>query len=181
VCAIVFAIAGTMSIAQTSNVPAPKAPAAPASGELWSVTTVQQFVGRKDLQPPRPENQQFAVCYPRGSVSISQVANAELPEELKKKCWLADQRTEPRRQQTKYACNDGTSAEVATRQETDGSFGSQYVVNFPDKGGVSVTRTMRRIPGVCEVSSKPPVVPALPSPPAQSSPTGAPAASDPAK
>ena len=79
---------------------------------------------------------------------------AELPEELKSKCGLADQRTEARWQQTKYACNDGISTEVATRQVADGSFGSQYVVNFPETGGIAVTRTLRRMPGVCDAGVK---------------------------
>ena len=158
--AMPFAMAATESIAQSTIGQAPLKPAARVPGELWSVSTLQQFVGRNDLPPAPPERQQFAVCYPRGAVDINHAANAELPEALKERCWLADQRTEVRRQQTKYACSDGISAEVVTRQEPDGSFGSQYVVNYPEKGGVSVTRTMRRIPGVCDASVKTPVTPA---------------------
>ena len=160
-------MAATESIAQSASGQAPSPAAVRTPGELWSVSTVQEFVGQKDRPPAKPERQQFAVCYPRGAVSLSTSASVELPEELKSKCWLADQRTEPRRQQTKYACNDGISAEVATLQEADGSFGSQYVVNFPEKGGVSVTRTMRRMQVVCDASVKPakPAIPAAPPAP----------------
>ena len=168
-------MAATESITQNAGGQVPSPAAVRTPGELWSVSTVQEFVSPKDRPPSKPERQQFAVCYPRGTVTLSSSASVELPEELKGKCWLADQRTEARRQQTKFACNDGISAEVVTRQETDGSFGSQYVVNFPEKGGVSVTRTMRRMQGVCDAAVKP-AKPANPT-----APPAAPAVDAPAK
>jgi hypothetical protein len=97
-----------------------------------------------------------------------------LPDELTSKCWLSDKRTEALRQQTKYACNDGVSAEVATRQEADGSLGSQVVVNSPEKGGISVTRSMRRVAGACDPTIKA-------SPPLQLSPPATPAIDAPVK
>ena len=134
-------------------------------GELWRVTTRQEIYGPRDKEPSKRDWQENLVCYPRGVVSMNSAANADLPAELKDKCWLSDQRSEPHRQQTKYACNDGMSAEVATRREVDGSFGSQVVVSIPEKGGIFVTRTMRRVPGGCDPSVKAPETPVQPVPP----------------
>ncbi len=161
----------TVSFAQfaQSTGPLPPATRPVAAGELWSVTTVREFHGLKDREPSKRDRQQNLVCYPRGTVSANSTANAELPDELKSKCWLSDKRTEALREQTKYACKDGMSAEVATRQEADGSLGSQVVVNSPEKGGISVTRTMRRVAGVCDPTIKSPGPPAQPVPPAKPS------------
>jgi hypothetical protein len=163
----VLASAGTASFAQFAKDqwPLPRMAGPAASGELWSVTTLQEFQGTANREPSKRDRQQNLLCYARGTVNVNTAARAELPDELKDKCWLSDQRTEPHRQQTKYACNDGMSAEVATRQEADGSFGSQVVVNLPDKGGISVTRTMRRVPGACDPSVKAPIPPVTPAPP----------------
>ena len=38
------------------------------------------------------------------------------------------------------------------RREADGSYGSQMVVNIPEKGAISITRTMRKVPGTCDSS-----------------------------
>ena len=161
---LVLSSAGTMAFAQLARDPLPPPPAASAGGggELWTVTTVKEFYGLRDREPSKRDRQQALLCYPRGTVGVSSAANAELPEELQSKCWLSDKRTEALRQQTKYACNDGMSAEVATRREADGSYGSQVVVNMPDKGGISVTRTMRRAPGGCDPSRRTPGPPAQP-------------------
>ena len=166
---LVLSSAGTASFAQFAKdqLPLPPAAGPGVAGELWSVTTLQEFYGRGDREPSKRDRQQNLVCYARGAVGVGSAANAELPNELKDKCWLSDKRTEPLRQQTKYACNDGMSAEVATRQEADGSYGSQVVVNMPEQGGISVTRTMRRMPGVCDASIKAPNPPAQPTPPAK--------------
>lgn len=163
--------AGIDSFAQfaQSTGPLPPAPRPAATGELWSVTTVQEIYGPRDREPSKRDRKQSLVCHARGTVSVNSAANAELPDELKSNCWLSDKRTEALREQTKYACKDGMSAEVATRQEADGSLGSQVVVNSPEKGGISVTRTMRRVAGACDPTIKPPVSPALPVPPAKPS------------
>ncbi len=157
--------AGGTCHAQPSKSQEP-APRARVPGELWSVSTTQESSGSRLGDPAKRDNQQFAVCYPRGTVGLDSVANAELPEELSSKCWLSDKRTEPNRQQTKYTCRDGITAEIATRREADGSFGSMVVVNLPDKGGIAVTRTMRRMQGTCDASVKRPVAPQQPSTPA---------------
>ena len=157
-------LAGSICHAQPAKTQNP-ASKARVPGELWSVSTVKEFSGSSSGVPPKRENQQFAVCYPRGSVGLESAANAELPEELSSKCWLSDKRTEATRQQTKYTCRDGITAEIATRREVDGSFGSMVVVNLPDKGGIAVTRTMRRMQGTCDASVKLPVAPAQPAPP----------------
>lgn len=160
--------ASTSSFAQFAKDQGPAAPVATgvAAGELWTVTTLQEFYGKADREPSRRERQQNLLCYARGAVGVNSAANAELPDALKDKCWLSDKRTEALRQQTKYACNDGMSAEVATRQNSDGSYGSKVVVNMPEKGGISVTRTMRRMAGACDPSKKAPGPPVQPVPPA---------------
>ncbi len=141
----------------------------PQAGELWSVSTVQEIYGPRDREPTKTDRLQHMICFGSGKVDINSAANADLPPELKDKCWLSDKRSDANRQQTKYACNDGTSAEVATRKEADGSYGSQVVVNVPEKGGIAVTRTMRRMPGGCDPSkltANPPAPPASPARPA---------------
>ena len=101
---------------------------------------------------------------------MAKAAEIKLPNEYRGKCWIASQRAEPMRQQVKYACSDSTTAETATRQNPDGSFGSQIVVNVPEKGGISITRTMRKAPGKCDLSkiapvpAEPPPVPNFPVP-----------------
>jgi hypothetical protein len=157
-------LTGSTCDAQTAKSQEP-ASKARVPGELWSVSTVKEFSGSRLSEPAKRENQQYAVCYPRGTVGLESAANAELPEELSSKCWLSDKRTETNRQQTKYACRDGITAEIATRRELDGSFGSMVVVNLPDKGGIAVTRTMRRMQGSCDASVKPLAAPAQPAPP----------------
>lgn len=169
---MVLALASVLSMAASAVAQAPKSEVSspvivvPAGGgELWNVTVVQEFYGLRDREPAKRDRQQQMICYARGAVGVNSAADAQLPADLKDKCWLSDKRTEPSRQQTKYACNDGMSAEVATRKEADGSFGSQVVVNIPEKGGISITRTMRRVPGACDPAYKGPPLPVPPRPP----------------
>ena len=161
----VVQVDGVKDVVKKGDAISPLRPMPVGNGELWNVTIVQEFFGLRDREPSKTERQQNLICYARGSVGVTSAADAELPADLKDKCWLSDKRTEPSRQQTKYACNDGMSAEVATRKEADGSFGSQVVINIPEKGGISVTRTMRRVAGACDPARKAPMLPGRVVPP----------------
>ncbi|MEP7157341.1 MAG: hypothetical protein ABI905_16285 [Betaproteobacteria bacterium] len=154
----ISSLAQTRADAASTTNAATSMPAKP--GEIWAVTTVTDFVGARDTTPKR-EKQQELGCFAPGEVTVAKAAEIQLPIEFRGRCWIASQRAEPLRQQVKYACSDSTTAETATRQNPDGSFGSQIVVNVPEKGGISITRTMRKAPGKCDLS-KLKAVPATP-------------------
>ncbi len=160
-------LASAQAAAGTGSPPAAGAAAA-AQGEPWLVTTLYEFYGAKEREPSKRERKQSVVCARNGSIDVVSAANAELPADYKDQCWVSDRRAEPARQQIKYACKDGTTAEAATRREPDGSFGSQIVMNVPDKGAISITRTMRKVTGVCDPEKAVLSIPAPPkTPPAE--------------
>jgi hypothetical protein len=66
--------APTVSLAQfaQSTGPLPPVTSPVAAGELWSVTTVQEFYGLRDRELSKRDRQQTLVCYPRGTVSAKQ-------------------------------------------------------------------------------------------------------------
>jgi len=159
------ALLALMAGAAFAQVPgeAPKVPASvpPTAGEIWAVTTVTDVVAARESTPKR-ERQQELGCFAPGEVTVAKAAEVKLPVEFRDKCWVASQRAEATRQQVKYACSDSTTAEAATRQNPDGSFGSQIVLNVPEKGGIAITRTMKKAPGKCDLS-KVVAVPATPA------------------
>jgi len=155
--------------------PSPAGAAAAVQGEPWLVTTLYEFYGAKEREPSKRERKQSVVCARNGSIDVVSAANAELPADYKDQCWVSDRRAEPARQQIKYACKDGTTAEAATRREQDGSFGSQIVMNVPDKGAISITRTMRKVAGVCDPDKAVLNIPAPPKTPSAEPPRSPPA------
>lgn len=161
---MILSWAATDCFAQSANERAKVSPSPAGAGEIWVITTVTESASARDAAPKR-ERQQELGCFAPGAVSISTAADVKLPDEFKAKCWMADRRAEPLRQQVKYACGDGITAEAATRQQPDGTFGSQIVLNVPEKGGISITRTMRKSPGKCDLSKVGAIPPAQPKPP----------------
>ena len=157
--------AQTGQTAQTVPPPAPtrtESPRPGAAGEPWTALTLYEYVNAGDSQPHTRNRTQRAVCVVPGKFSLSNATSTDLPDEYRERCWVNDERTERNRAQVKYACNDGMTAEAATRRETDGSFSSKFVINIPGKGGVAVTRTFRRTAGVCDLSKVSPEVPISP-------------------
>jgi len=168
------ALASAQAAAGTGSSP-PAGAAAAVQGEPWLVTTLYEFYGAKEREPSKRERKQSVVCARNGSIDVVSAANAELPADYKDQCWVSDRRAEPTRQQVKYACKDGTTAEAATRREQDGSFGSQIVMNVPDKGAISITRTMRKVAGVCDPDKAVLNIPAPPKTPSAEPPRSPPA------
>lgn len=142
-----------------------KPAAAGAKGEPWLSTTVSEYYGAKDREPSKRDRKQSVVCVAGGAPELTAATKAVLPPEFKDECWIKDSRDEPSRQQIKYGCKSGASAEAVTRREADGSFGSQIVVNIPEKGAISITRTMRKVPGTCDSNKAELLVPTPPPKP----------------
>lgn len=140
-------------------------PTSGVKGEPWHLIATYEYYGAKDREASKRDRKESVICVPSGSMDVSSAANSELPAEFKGKCWVADKRAEPKRQQIKYACKNGTTAEAATRQEAEYSFGSQIVINVPEKGAISITRSLRRLSGVCDAEKAVLTAPAAPKPP----------------
>ena len=156
-------VTGVNCLAQTVTPAVPTEPPRPgAMGEPWTALTLYEYVNAGDSQPHTRNRTQRAVCVVPGKFGSSNATSTDLPDEYRDKCWVNDERAERNRTQVKYACNDGMTAEAATRREADGSFSSKFVINIPGKGGVAVTRTFRRTPGVCDLSKVSPEVPVSP-------------------
>jgi hypothetical protein len=151
------------AVAKTEPV---KPAARDTKGEPWLSTTLSEYYGAKDREPSKRDRKQSVVCVTGGAPELTAATKAVLPPEFKDECWIKDSRDEPTRQQMKYGCKSGASAEAVTRREADGSFGSQIVVNIPEKGAISITRTMRKVPGTCDSNKAELLVPAPPPKPA---------------
>lgn len=140
--------------------------AADFKGEPWLSTTVSEYYGAKDREPSKRDRKQSIVCVTGGVPEVTAATKAVLPADIKDECWIKESRDETTRQQVKYGCKSGASAEAVTRREADGSVGSQMVVNIPEKGAISITRTMRKVPGTCDSNKADLLIPTPPPKPA---------------
>lgn len=161
--ATLLALLAVGANAQTDGV-VTSAPA-PAS-ERWEVKTLVEYYGPKDRAPSKTNRETKTVCLKAGSVDMSAALNTELPAHLGRGCHVGEKRAEENRQQIKFACSNGATAEAATRREIDGSFSSQIVANLPQEWAISIQRNVRRVVGDCDPAIALPAAPEPPLPPA---------------
>jgi hypothetical protein len=140
---------------------------AKSDGEQWEVTTLVEYYGPKDRVPSRSSRDTRTVCLKQGSLDMSAELITELPAQLVRSCQLGEKRAEGNRQQVKFVCTNGATAEAATRREADGSFSSQIVANLPQQWAVSIMRKVQPRAGTCDTANPvpPPPVQATPAPP----------------
>ncbi len=162
-----FLVAGAFSLLTLTAGAQPPDAARPAAagGEQWEVTTLVEYYGPKDRTPSRTNRETRTVCLKPGSLDLSAELMTELPPEMVRRCHLGEKRADGNRQQLKFVCNNGASAEAATRRETDGSFSSQIVANLPQEWAVSILRNVRPVAGACNSAIASPPQPAPPAPP----------------
>lgn len=152
------------AVAAGAAVPGAVEPAT-GGGEQWEVTTLVEYYGPKDRSPSRTNRETRTLCLKPGSVDMSAGLNTELPADMARRCQLGEKRADEKRQQVKFVCNNGATAEAATRREADGSFSSQIVANVPQEWAVSIVRNVRRVAGSCDPAIAIPPQPAPPAPP----------------
>jgi hypothetical protein len=158
-----WAIAMQTAVGHAFGQPSAAAPA--TAGERWRVTSLYEYVGVRDSAPSKRERRQDDVCLAPGQATFDKDIAAEIPAQLKGKCWINDQREDARRKQVKYLCKDGSSVEGVTRRDSPAQWGTQIVINIAGQGGMSITREMTRLAGRCDPDAKP-----LPRPPAPIAP-----------
>lgn len=154
----------TVTVAAGAMVPGAVEPAK-AGGEQWEVTTLVEYYGPKDRTPSRTNRETRTLCLKPGSVDMSAELNTELPADMARRCQLGEKRADDKRQQVKFVCNSGATAEAATRREADGSFSSQIVANVPQEWAVSIVRNVRRVAGSCDPAIATPPQPVPPATP----------------
>lgn len=165
--------AAAQTPAASPAAPAPKSPAAPASASatpgvppaastspseseysLWeSVVRVDRFVGR-DPKPAATDRKKYTECLRAQDFrATALLERSPLTQDMANKCWVTSQREETRRSQVKWACKDGTTAEIATRSDDENRLGYQMVINSPEAGGLSIRAESIRIARTCDAAS----------------------------
>lgn len=163
---IAAAMMASWAVAANAQAADAPAPASPAAGERWEVKTLVEYYGPKDRVPSKANRETKTVCLKAGTVNLSAALNTELPANIGRGCHLNDRRSEENRQQVKFVCSNGATAEAATRRENDGSFSSQIVANLPQEWAISIQRNVRKLGGSCDPALQPPTASDPPQPPA---------------
>lgn len=142
--------------------------AAPSDYSMWENVIKIERYGPRDRQPAATERKINRLCLrPQDRTAQALMNQEDALKRLKGACWITQDRKEADRTQVKWACKDGTTAEVATRQPSPNRIGYMVVFNIPNEGALSIQAEAIRIADVCEPGTLPPPVPATPAPPAK--------------
>lgn len=137
---------------------------------LWENVLKIERYGPRDRTPIATERRVNKLCLrPQDRTAQALMKQEDVLARLRGGCWVTQDRQEADRTQVKWACKDGTTAEVATRQPAPNRIGYMVVFNIPNEGAVSIHAEAIRIAEVCEPGTLPPLpVPATPpKPPAK--------------
>jgi hypothetical protein len=160
--AVCFCMVPALALAQTAEKPA----AAPTGYTLWETVSRSERYGPRDRTPAKVETQTFQRCLaPRQVTADELMKNEALMLKLKGNCWITSKREEADRNQVKWACHSGVTAEIATRQPAPNRLGYMLVFNIPNEGAVSVTAESMQVADTCDPTKPPPARPNPPVPP----------------
>ena len=133
---------GLPAMAQDSRQPA-----------LWETTITTEAYGPRDGEPARTSRKVTKECVKANDKDADELlGKPENAERLKGKCWQSGSRQEPGKSQVKMTCADGTTAEVVSRTEPDGSRGFMLVFNVPQQGALSITGVSKKISDTCDAA-----------------------------
>lgn len=120
---------------------------------LWETTITTESYGPRDRAPTRTTTRVAKECVKANDKDADElVGKPENMERLKGKCWRSESRQEPGKSQVKMTCADGTTAEVVSRTEPDGSRGFMLVFNVPQQGAMSMTGVSKKISDTCDAA-----------------------------
>jgi hypothetical protein len=147
---------------------APKTAQAASDYSLWETVSRFERFGPRDREPRVERRVEKSCLGPRERTAEEMLKNEDVMKRLRTQCWVTDKREEAGRSQIKWACRDGTTAEIATRQPAANRIGYQVVFNIPQQGALSITAESLRIADTCEPPKSPaPAQPVPPAPPAK--------------
>lgn len=133
---------GTPAIAQDPGQPA-----------LWETAITTETYGPRDREAARTTRKVTRECVKVNDKDADELlSKPENLERLKGKCWKSGSRQEPGKSQVKMTCADGTTAEVVSRTEADGSRGFMLVFNVPQQGALSMTGVSKKISDTCDAA-----------------------------
>lgn len=145
----------------------PGGAAQPSSFSLWETVTKIERYGPRDREPKVERRVEKRCLGPQERSAEEMLKREEMMKRLGTQCWVSGKREEAGRSQVKWACNDGTTAEIATRQPAPNRIGYQVVFNIPQQGALSITAESMRVADTCEPGQAPPQQPAPPPTPAK--------------
>jgi len=136
---------GTLALGLPAMAQDPRQPA------LWETTITTETYGPRDREPARTTTRVTKECVKANDKDAEELlGKPENMERLKGKCWKSASRQEPGKTQVKMTCADGTTAEVVSRTESDGSRGFMLVFNVPQEGALSMTGVSKKISDTCD-------------------------------
>lgn len=155
--------------AAKSATPPTAAQAAPSDYALWENVIKIDRYGPRDSQPAATERRVNKLCLrPQDRTAQALMKQQDVLSRLQGGCWVTQDRQEENRTQVKWACKDGTTAEVATRHPAPNRIGYMVVFNIPNEGAISIQAEAIKIADVCEPGTLPPL-PVTPAPPSKPS------------
>ncbi|MDX2219473.1 MAG: hypothetical protein SF172_10655 [Burkholderiales bacterium] len=142
--------------------------AAPSSFALWETVSRIERYGPRDREPKVERRVEKQCLGPQQRTADELLQREDMMKRLNTQCWVSEKREDAGRSQMKWACKDGTTAEIATRQPAPNRIGYQVVFNIPQQGALSITAESMKISDTCEPAQFPtPAPPQQPVPPAR--------------
>lgn len=158
--ALLIAIVPCASVAQSEN----KNPTQTSSFSLWETVFRVERYGPRDREPKVERRVEKRCLGPQERSGEAVMNREEAMKRLGAQCWVSAKRAEADRSQVKWACKDGSTAEIATRQPAPNRIGYQMVFNIPQQGALSITAESMQVADTCEPGPPPPAQPVPPTP-----------------
>jgi len=130
-------------------------PAPQPDYSLWETVSKIERYGPRDRTPAKVDTRTTKHCLSTRERTADQLMQQEeMMRKMKGRCWVADKREDDTRSQVKWACKDGTTAEIATRIEPPNKLGYMMVFNIPNEGALSITAESMRVADSCMPEAK---------------------------